>query len=166
MRLWKPEACLIDCDLNSEDEYTICEQFFKKTTALKNNTAYKPDLSKDAVLAKNYKLESFDFYEFCNREQCVESLKCSRLRMQNNELLTYVREETLLVEELLKRYHQEDSDKKSKQVLKELLRKKVVNLKLAEQVRGRIVEIFLKLQLAGDHLDSMYSLIMKDKKSD
>ncbi|KAM0680648.1 hypothetical protein GINT2_001336 [Glugoides intestinalis] len=163
MRLWKPETCLMDCDLNSDDEYTICEQFLKKSAALTNNTIYKPDLSKDAVLTKNYKLESFDFYEFCNREQCVGSLKCSRLRIQNHELLAYVREETVFVEELLKRYHCEDTDQKTKQVLKELLRKKVVNLKLVEQVRGRIVEIFQKLQLAGDHLDNMYNLIIKDK---
>lgn len=161
-RLWDPAEGIASTTLTEGDEYMICEQFFRKINSMKDNKTYRPDIAKDCVLAGLYNFEQFDFYEFANRERCVESLRCKRLRQQAFELLTYVREETQKVERLVEQYH-EESDEDKKLVLKELAKIKTSNLKLVEQIRGRIVEIFEKAQDAGDYLDKMDKMIKKDK---
>ncbi|ELA40816.1 uncharacterized protein VICG_02148, partial [Vittaforma corneae ATCC 50505] len=93
MRLWNPADRISDEPLKEGDEYSICEQFFRKTNSIENEVVYIPDISKDYVMSNAYSYEPFDFYEFCNRDHCIETLKCLRLRMQVFELLEYARNE-------------------------------------------------------------------------
>lgn len=162
MRLWNPTQGISNTKLGVGDEYSICEQFFRKTNCIKDGKPYRPDISKDCVLSGYYNFEQFDFYEFINREKCVETLRCTRLRKQNFELMEYARKETLLVEVLVVRYHQE-KDEKTRIVLKELAKVKMGNIKLIEHARGRVIEIFSLVQEAGDYLDKAVKIIKKEK---
>jgi len=161
-RLWNPTEGVFNTELNEKDEYSICEQFFRKINSLKDGTAYRPDISKDAMLSGFYEAEAFDFYEFMNREGCVETLRCTRLRKQAFELLGYAREEMMAIETLIERYH-EEKDEDVRIALRELARVKTGNMRLIEEVRGRIIEIFSKAQDAGDYLEKMVKMIKKDK---
>lgn len=162
MRLWNPTEGISNTILHEGDEYAISEQFFRKINCIKNNKMYKPDISKDCLLSNYYSFDSFDFYEFCNNKHCIETLKCTRLRVQNFELLEYFRNETLLVESLIKLYHVE-TDEDTKIALKELIKIKKTNLNLVDQIRGCIVELFEKSQNAALYLEKIFDMIKKDK---
>ena len=163
MRLWNPEKNIPNFKLEEGDEYKISEAFFKKTNCIEKKTLYVPDLSKDVFLSKNYDLEPFNIHEFCNRENCVDSLRCTRLRQQSFELLVYFREQTLLIETLVVEYNNEE-DMQRKDELKELIRIKSGNLKLIEESRKMIIELFEKGQEAGDYLNEMVNLVKKSNK--
>ena len=88
MRLWDPTEGVSNTALSMGDEYSICEQFFRKMNSIKNNTIYKPDIAKDCLLSGFYNVESFDFTSFSigiialklyNAQDCV----CSHLNFWN-----------------------------------------------------------------------------------
>lgn len=162
MRLWNPKETISQASLEEGDEYKICELFSKKINCLNNGQIYVPDLSKDAFLSKSYEAEPLNINEFYNRENCVRSIQCIRLRKQSLDLLKYTREQTLLIESLVVEYHKE-TDQKRKLALKGLARIKASNLKLVEEVRSKIIAIFEKAQEGGDFLDLMVKLIKKGK---
>lgn len=162
MRLWDSTKNVFSADITRNDEYVICEQFFRKINCIKNNKYYKPDVSKDCVLSKFYKFEPFDFHEFFNREHCVETLRCSRFRIQAFEFLEYFKKETLVIELLVKKYH-EETDEKAKISLKELAKIKAGNLKLIEHIREAIAEILYQTEDTGDYLETMCKMIKQDK---
>jgi len=162
MKLWNKKDCIIDHKLNPEDNYMISEQFFKKINAIKNELAYKPDISKDSLFSSMYKYEPFDFYEFCNRDECIAPLKCVQLREQSFFLLEYTRNEKIVIEELIEKFHREE-DPKVKMCLKEIVRRKKRNLGLVENIRAGMADLIYIAQDAADHFDKMYK-IMKNKE--
>ena len=162
MRLWNSSEIISKLKLEEGDEYSICEQFSKKINCLEKNQLYKPDISKDVSLARNYIPESLNLHEFCNRENCIESIRCTRLRIQRFQLLTYLREQKAVVEKLVNMYHQE-TDPKKKLALKGLARIKSSNLKLIEETIGQIIQIYEQIQESSDFLDKMMAFIRKGK---
>ena len=162
MRLWNPNDTISKLNLEEGDEYKICELFSKKINCLQKGQTYKPDLSKDVFLSRKYELEPLNLHEFCNRENCVRSVQCIRLRMQCFVLLEYIREQKIVIEQLVSKYHQE-TDPKKKLALKGLARIKASNLKLIEEAREHIVHIYEQVQEAGDFLDKMVKFVRKSK---
>lgn len=163
MKLWRRIDLVIDHELQPEDHRMICEQFFKKVTAIKNNSLYTPDLSKDSVFSGMYRQEPFDFYEFCNREECISPLKCAQLKKQSFFLLGYVKNEMLVIESLVDRFIAEEN-KDQKMCLKELIRKKKSNIMLIENIRGNMAEMVQCAQDAADYFEAMYKVIKNGKQ--
>lgn len=158
MRLWNPKNNIPHFDLNKDDENAILKEFFLKSST---STPLPLDSSlNDAMLNKEYSFDSFNLYDFINTESCIESLRCTRLKIQSMELLEYCREEAKTVESLISSYHNCCCDDK-KIILKELTKKKLQNIKMIEEVRGIIVEIINKSEEAGGYLEKMYKILKK-----
>lgn len=162
MRLWNPKETISKFDLDIGDEYKICEQFSKKISCLKNGEAYTPNLAKNFFLGKSYEAEPMNLHEFCNRENCVRSIQCIRLRKQCLDLLSYTKEQTAVIEELVEKYN-EETNPKTKLAIKGLARIKASNLKIMEDARKNIIAIFEKAQEAGDFLNKMVNFVKKER---
>lgn len=157
MRLWNPKTNIPHFEINKEDEHSIMKEFFLKSTS----PSFSLDSSrKDVMLNREYSFDIFNLYDFINTESCVESLRCTRLRIQSMELLEYCREETKTIESLVMRHHSE-TDSDTKAVLKELAKKKLQNVKMIEEVRGSLIEIFKRGEEAGEYLEKMYKVLKK-----
>lgn len=164
MRLWNPKVLIPESGLEEGDEYKICEQFSRKIDCLERNKCYKPDASKDVFLSRKYQLEPLNLHEFCNRENCVESIQCERLRIQYYQLLSYINDQKSVVEDLVKKYHQEENPK-IKLAIKGLMRLKSSNIILIEEAMNQLSTIWEQSQEGGDYLDKMMKFIRKSKSN-
>lgn len=163
MALWRRADLMMDYELHPEDHQMISEEFFRKMSAIKTNSPYTPDFSKDSMFSRMHQHEHFDFYEFCNREECLSPLRCAQLKKQSFFLLDCVKSEMLVVESLINRFFAEEN-RDIKMCLKELIRKKKANIMLIESIRECISEMAHCAQDAADHFEKIYKVIRKGKQ--
>lgn len=162
MMLWDPKNLYIEHKLTLEDEQMISEQFFQKYTAINSKKYYRPDPLKDSLFSKEYKIESFDFYDFSNREDCISSLKCEHLREQYFYLIEFNKNENQSIKKLMDEIENENED--NKMCIKELIKRKKNNINFIENILESIDFIIYNAQEAADHFDKMYNIIKNNRK--
>lgn len=172
-RIWDPTKEMPILSLTKEDENIVITEFNKKCQALNGSNgplgskSYTPDTSKDIYISKYYKHDYFTFFNRNQRNEFYESVKGERLRIQSLYFLDLIKKERGIVKKLIDRYHSiniDDNDnsntknadtnaKKERLCIKELIKRKKINIDYMDNIRNSIAEIVL----AGEELVEYYS---------
>lgn len=163
MKLWKNDGVFSNYEMSEEDCRLVSEQFFKKCSAIKENKYYKPDPTKNILFKKEFKPMPFDFLDFCNNSECVESLKCENLRLQELFFIEYTRNELIIIKDLEMKYKTLNPEEKEAICILQLVKLKKANLGHIDSIMEDIRDIILNSQKAADHFDNMYKIVRNKK---
>ena len=162
-RLWSPAQAVIPHRIEQSDEYVITNEFMRKSECIKLNKAYAPNPAKDTYLSKHYLPDDFRFASSEQRHEYIESLKCTRLRMQSLFLLNYIKKEHATVRLLVDKYTEETHVRPGTDealCLRELIKRKKINLAYLEAIRDSISEIICTAEEAAEYYSRCWNILL------